>query len=110
MPQAHATECSAAQNACGAMGFSERAGESPLREERASIELVSDLPGIRDLAGDYERLYQVTGNTLPFATHEWHLAWCEHLLSCSPRATQQPLFCVVRNSRGTCVAIVPLIL
>jgi CelD/BcsL family acetyltransferase involved in cellulose biosynthesis len=73
-------------------------------------ELVVDIDGIRALTSDYEHLYQVTENTLPFATQEWHLAWCEHLLSRSARAPQQPLFYVLRKVEGTCVAIVPLIL
>jgi len=73
-------------------------------------EIVGDLAGIRALKPDYERLYRVTGNTLPFATHEWHLAWCEHLLNRSPRTRQQPVFCVLRTLEGSCVPIVPLIL
>jgi CelD/BcsL family acetyltransferase involved in cellulose biosynthesis len=75
-----------------------------------TAELVVDIEGIRALTPDYERLYQVTENTLPFAMQEWHLAWCEHLLSRSPRARQQPIFCVLRKGEGTCIAIVPLIL
>lgn len=74
-------------------------------------DIVVDIEGIRALTRDYERLYQVTGNTLPFARQEWHLAWCEHLLNRSPRARQEPLFCVLRKVQGgACVAIVPLIL
>jgi CelD/BcsL family acetyltransferase involved in cellulose biosynthesis len=78
--------------------------------EAITAEIVADVDGIRALTADYERLYQVTGNTLPFATQEWHLSWCEHLLSHSRRASQQPLFCVLRRSDARCVAIVPLIL
>jgi CelD/BcsL family acetyltransferase involved in cellulose biosynthesis len=84
--------------------------ETAAPTESTTIEVVGDVEGIRALAPDYERLYQVTGNTLPFATQEWHLAWCEHLLNCRPRARQQPLFCVLRQPAGPCVAIVPLIL
>ena len=84
--------------------------ETAAPTESTTIEVVGDVEGIRALAPDYERLYQVTGNTLPFATQEWHLAWCEHLLNCRPRAPQQPLFCVLRKPAGPCVAIVPLIL
>ncbi len=78
--------------------------------EPAAVEFVVDLAGIRARAPDSLHLYQVTGNTLPYATQEWHLAWCEHLLSRDPHMPQQPLFCVLRNGDGTCVAIVPLIL
>jgi len=78
--------------------------------EQVTFQIVDDLEGVRALALDYERLYRVTANTLPFAMQEWHLAWCEHLLNRSPRARQQPLFCVLRKPEGSCVAIVPLIL
>ena len=78
--------------------------------EPVTAELVVDVEGIRALTHDYEHLYQVTENTLPFATQEWHLAWCKQLLSRRPHAPQQPLFCVLRKAEGSCVAIVPLIL
>jgi hypothetical protein len=84
--------------------------ESSAFSEHVIAEIVGDLAGIRALTPDYERLYAVTGNTLPYATQEWHLAWCEHLLSRNPHSPQQPLFCVLRKGDGTCVAIVPLIL
>jgi len=71
---------------------------------------VADVKGIRGLSAEYEHLYRVTGNTLPFATQEWHLAWCEHLLSHTRRASQEPLFCILRKGDGGCTAIVPLIL
>lgn len=85
------------------------------REPRApvSVELTADVvvtvEGIRALKPDYEHLYRVTGNTLPFATQDWHLAWCAHFLNRTPQIQEQPLFHVLRNSAGECVAIVPLI-
>ena len=78
--------------------------------EPVGIEFVVDLAGIRALTPDYLRLYEVTRNTLPYATQEWHLAWCEHLLSRDPLVSQQPLFCVLRANDGRCVAILPLIM
>ncbi|HEY1874063.1 MAG TPA: GNAT family N-acetyltransferase [Steroidobacteraceae bacterium] len=94
----------------GALAAGARASTLVPFTEPAHIELVVDIEGIRALTPNYERLYQATGNTLPYATQEWHLAWCEHLLSRNPHLPQQPLFCVLRNGNGTCVAIVPLIL
>ena len=94
----------------GARAAVERAGTAAVFTGPVIAEIVTDIEGIGALARDYERLYQVTGNTLPFAVQEWHLAWCEHLLNRSPRARQEPLFCVLRNVQGECVAIVPLIL
>ncbi len=71
--------------------------------------IVTDLEGILALREDYETLYRVTRNTLPFALQDWHLAWCTHLLSHSPQIDEQPLFHVLRDRSGECVAIVPLI-
>ena len=57
----------------------------------------------------YDHLQRVTGNPLPFSLHEWHLAWCQHFLNHDPRIREEPLFYVLRDPAGTCVAIVPLI-
>lgn len=46
-----------------------------------TTEVVSDLEGIAALEPDYECLYRLTGNTLPFALQDWYLAWCRHFLS-----------------------------
>ena len=94
----------------GALVAGQRAETAAAFTERVTAEIVGDVAGIRELTPDYEHLYQSTGNTLPFATQEWHLSWCEHLLSRDPRTRQQPLFCVLRSHQGSCVAIVPLIL
>jgi hypothetical protein len=94
----------------GALAAVQRAGTAAVFTGPVIADIVDDIEGIRALTRDYERLYQVTANTLPFARQEWHLAWCEHLLNHSPRARQEPLFCVLRNAQGACVAIVPLIL
>ncbi len=72
--------------------------------------IVSDVDGIGRLGADYEQLYRVTGNSLPFALQEWHLAWCEHFLNHTPLIQDQPWFCVLRAGDGECVAILPLIL
>jgi CelD/BcsL family acetyltransferase involved in cellulose biosynthesis len=86
------------------------------REDVASgsLELTADVivtvEGIRALTADYEHLYRVSGNTLPFAMQEWHLAWCAHFLNRNRQIQEQPLFHVLRDSAGECVAIVPLIL
>jgi CelD/BcsL family acetyltransferase involved in cellulose biosynthesis len=74
-----------------------------------TVETVSNLTGVAALQHDYERLHRVTGNTLPFALHEWQLTWCHHFLNCNPRIHDEPLFYVLRDSTGACVAIVPFI-
>jgi CelD/BcsL family acetyltransferase involved in cellulose biosynthesis len=72
--------------------------------------IITDVAGIRALEPDYEHLYRVTGNTLPFALQDWHLAWCGYFLNRNPQIHDQPLFHVLRNSAAECVALVPLIL
>jgi len=75
-----------------------------------ATEIVTTVEGIRALKPDYEHLYRVTGNTLPFAVQEWHLGWCEHFLNRRPLVRESPRFCVLRSRTGACVALVPLIL
>jgi len=94
----------------GALVAGQRAGTAAAHTEPLIAQVVDDIEGIRALTPDYVHLYRVTGNALPYATQEWHLAWCEHLLSRAPHISQRPLFCVLRNGDGTCIAIVPLIL
>ena len=77
---------------------------------KVTVETVTTVEGIAALRACYERLQRVTGNTSPFALHEWHLAWCHHFLSCSPHIRDEPLFYVLRNSEGVCVAIVPFVI
>ena len=50
------------------MAPAERAGAVGRGSEPASIEFAVDVEGIRALTPDYAHLYQVTGNTLPYAT------------------------------------------
>ncbi len=83
--------------------------DSSLSKATVTIETVTTVDGIAALRPCYERLHRVTGNTLPFALHEWHLAWCRHFLNCNPRIHDAPLFYVLRDSAGTCVGIVPFI-
>jgi CelD/BcsL family acetyltransferase involved in cellulose biosynthesis len=74
-----------------------------------ATQVITDVEGISALRSDYEHLYPLTGNTLPFALHEWHLTWCRQFLNRSPHIEEQPHFCVLRDSNGECLAIVPLI-
>jgi CelD/BcsL family acetyltransferase involved in cellulose biosynthesis len=80
-----------------------------LPKATVTIDTVTTLAGIAALRPCYERLQRVTGNTLPFALHEWHLAWCRHFLNCNPRIHDEPLFYVLSDPAGACVAILPFI-
>jgi CelD/BcsL family acetyltransferase involved in cellulose biosynthesis len=74
------------------------------------VETIRTVAGIAALGADYARLCRVASNTLPFALHEWHLAWCEHFLNCNPRIHEEALFYVLRNAERQCVAIVPFVI
>ena len=74
------------------------------------VDTIRSVAGIAALRADYDRLSRVASNTLPFALHEWHVAWCEHFLNCNPRIQEEALFYVVRNLERECVAIVPFVI
>jgi CelD/BcsL family acetyltransferase involved in cellulose biosynthesis len=75
-----------------------------------TIETVTTIDGIAALRPCYERLHRVTGNTLPFALHQWHLTWCQHFLYRDPPRDDRPLFYVLRDGAAECVAIIPFII
>ena len=77
--------------------------------EELAVETATTVDEVAALGGLYGPLLAVTGNTLPFSLHEWHLTWCRHFLNCNPRIRDEPLFCVLRDGSGLCVAIVPFI-
>jgi CelD/BcsL family acetyltransferase involved in cellulose biosynthesis len=82
---------------------------SPGLASSVTIETVTTTQGVESLRPSYEQLQRTTGNILPFATHDWHVAWCRHILNSNPRILDQPNFFVVRNLSGECVAILPFI-
>ncbi|HEY3657529.1 MAG TPA: GNAT family N-acetyltransferase [Steroidobacteraceae bacterium] len=75
-----------------------------------TVEVVRSLAGVALLRADFAHLQIATGNTLPFALYEWQSAWCRHFLRQDHGIVDHPMFHVVRDNDGTCVAIVPLIL
>jgi CelD/BcsL family acetyltransferase involved in cellulose biosynthesis len=82
---------------------------APLSPTSVSVSQVTDLQGIAALAADYAQLRAIAGNHLPFALHDWHLTWCRHFLNCHPHIEDEPRFCVLHDSGGRCVAILPFI-
>jgi CelD/BcsL family acetyltransferase involved in cellulose biosynthesis len=86
------------------------AGNGLLSKVAVTVETVTTVEGIAALRPCYERLHRVTGNTLPFALHEWHLTWCQHFLDRPPHRDDRPLFYVLRNGAAECVAIIPFII
>ncbi|MDP9010580.1 MAG: GNAT family N-acetyltransferase [Pseudomonadota bacterium] len=75
-----------------------------------TVEVATTVGALQALEADYEHLLRTTGNTLPFALHEWHVAWCKEFLESGKRIQTQPMIYAARNTEGRCVAIVPLIL
>lgn len=92
----------------GLVSLGEHTDVAPAAAQLKS-DIVVSIEGIRALARDYEHLYRVTGNALPFALHDWHLAWCEHFLHHNAQSHEQLLFHVLRNGGGECIALVPLV-
>jgi CelD/BcsL family acetyltransferase involved in cellulose biosynthesis len=78
-------------------------------QRTVTVETVTSVDGVAALRPCYERLQRAAGNILPFALYEWHLAWCHHFLNRSPRIRDEPLFYVLRDAEGECVAILPFI-
>jgi len=74
-----------------------------------SVSQVTDIKGVAGLAADYAQLRAIAGNRLPFALHDWHLAWCRHFLNYDPHIEEEPRFCVLHEAAGRCVAILPFI-
>ena len=80
-----------------------------LAKSTVAVELVTTVDGVIALEPCYEHLHRVTGNTLPFALHEWHVAWVTHFLNCHSHIHEEPRFHVLRDPAGACVAILPFI-
>jgi CelD/BcsL family acetyltransferase involved in cellulose biosynthesis len=66
--------------------------------------------GLDALAPEYDRLGRMTANALPFAQHDWHVAWWNHFAKSTSSVRDELMVHVVRDERGACVAIVPLVL
>jgi CelD/BcsL family acetyltransferase involved in cellulose biosynthesis len=74
-----------------------------------TVEVATTADQLFALKADYDRVLRVSQNKLPFALHEWHVAWCNQFLGSSKRIRGQRLFHVVRDAERRCVAIVPFI-
>jgi CelD/BcsL family acetyltransferase involved in cellulose biosynthesis len=75
-----------------------------------TVEVATSVEALRALRPDYDRLQQLSGNTLPFASHEWHVSWCNQFLERSKFVSTQPMIHIARDAERTCVAIVPFML
>ena len=77
---------------------------------QVTVETVTTLAGVANAAaGIRAATREHAAAALPFALHEWHLTWCRYFLGCDPHIQDEPLFYILRDSSGACVAILPLI-
>ncbi len=74
------------------------------------VEVVDTAEGLLALAPDYAQLQEVTGNTLPFALHDWHVAWWTHFPKPTGSVRDDLRVYVVRDGSGRCVGLVPFVL
>jgi CelD/BcsL family acetyltransferase involved in cellulose biosynthesis len=77
---------------------------------RPRVEVVTRVERLLDIQGDYDRLNEATANTLPFALHEWHVAWWSHLSASSKGIRDTLMIHVVRDEAQEAIAIIPLVL
>jgi CelD/BcsL family acetyltransferase involved in cellulose biosynthesis len=75
-----------------------------------NVEVVDTSAGLVALAADYDRLQRMTGNNLPFALHDWHVAWWNNFPQPNASVRDELRILVVRDHEGECVGIVPLVL
>jgi len=74
-----------------------------------SVEVLRGMEALEAAKADYDRLQRVSGNTLPFALHDWHVVWCRHFLGANPHIESTMMIHVLRNEQRECVGVVPLI-
>ena len=107
-------------NTDDAAGTSTRASASDMATDRSSglsfgraraltVEVATTAEHLSALKPDYDRLHVVCRNTLPFALHEWHAVWWDHLAKTAGAVRDELRIHVVRDDRGDCVSIVPFV-
>ena len=93
-----------------AAGAEDRLSEVALRRsQRGTVDVATTAEALFALKPEYDRLSVLCGNTLPFALHEWHVAWWNHLAKTGSRVRDELRIHTVRDDRGECVAIVPFV-
>jgi CelD/BcsL family acetyltransferase involved in cellulose biosynthesis len=82
----------------------------PVVADGLDVEVCDTRAGLEALEPEYQRLCRITGTALPFAQHDWHVAWWNHFAKATSSVRDELMIHVVRDERGDCVAIVPLVL
>jgi CelD/BcsL family acetyltransferase involved in cellulose biosynthesis len=86
-----------------------RSGLKFAQPRQLVLEVATTAERLSALKPDYDRLHAACGNTLPFALHEWHVAWWNHLAKSEGRIRDELRIHVVRDVHDGCVAIVPFV-
>ena len=93
----------------GDMATERRSGLSFGRARALTVEVATTVERLSALKADYDRLHRACRNTLPFALHEWHAVWWDHLAKTTGAVRDELRIHVVRDDHGDCVAIVPFV-
>jgi CelD/BcsL family acetyltransferase involved in cellulose biosynthesis len=91
------------------LGLSRAEAIVPERRVDLEVEVIRSVAGVAQLEAEFVHLRTTTRNTVPFLLYEWQLTWVKHFLRQEPGITDEPMFHVVRDSSGRCVAIIPFI-
>ena len=73
------------------------------------VDVATSAEELLALKPEYDRLNAIGDNTLPFALHEWHVAWWNHLAKTERWLRDELRIHVVRDDRGECIAVVPFV-
>lgn len=80
-----------------------------MRAAALCVQVVTTRDELVRVRPDYERLHRRVGNTLPFALHDWHLAWWDCLANSSAGIRDSLRIHVFRDADDECIGIVPLV-
>ena len=74
------------------------------------VETISDEDGLRALEPEWVALEEETGNTLPFRTAAWTLAWWKHLRRQCAAIEDRLALRTIRTASGKLVGVAPLMI
>jgi CelD/BcsL family acetyltransferase involved in cellulose biosynthesis len=93
-----------------ASSFENRRSEPSIWSNRnLSVEVATSVEQLRALRPEYDALHKACGNTLPFALHDWHTVWWDHLAKTEGKVRDSLRIHVARDHSGACVGIIPLV-
>ncbi len=109
-PTANTDVANQASPGAGAVRIHDRrSGLKFATARQVTVEVATTAQRLWALKPDYDRLHEACGNTLPFALHEWHVSWWNHLAKTEGRIRDELRIHVVRDVHDGCVAIVPFV-